>query len=164
MTNKLFIMVGIPASGKSTWIRQEVNRLEEEKQTTAIISRDYIRFSLLKDNDDYFAKENMVFAEFIRQINEAMELGIDNVFVDATHLDSFSRHKVLSRLQLDPRTKIIMVYVDSSIDTAIKRNKTREGKARVPDNVIVNMKKKLIKPTIDEINNYIKNEVTIITV
>lgn len=81
MTTELKVMVGVPGSGKSTWIEQEVTRLEDDHRTTCVVSRDFVRKSLLNDRDGYFDKETEVFNEFVRQINEAMELGIDVVLL-----------------------------------------------------------------------------------
>ena len=47
-------MVGIPGSGKSTWAKARC----KNNPHAAYISRDEIRFSLLKDEEEYFAKEN----------------------------------------------------------------------------------------------------------
>lgn len=139
MTQEVKVLVGIPASGKSTWIQQEVDRLEEEHKTTCVISRDYVRQSILKDGEDYFARETEVFNEFVRQINEAMELGIDVVFVDATHINFASRNKVLSRLVVDPRTNLTFEVMTTSPATCLNRNSLRTGFARVPNSAIQNM-------------------------
>lgn len=104
MTTELKVMVGVPGSGKSTWIEQEVAQLEDDHRTTCVVSRDFVRKSLLNDRDGYFDKETEVFNEFVRQINEAMELGIDVVFADATHISPASRAKLLGRLAADPHT------------------------------------------------------------
>lgn len=141
MTTELKVMVGVPGSGKSTWIEQEVAQLEDDHRTTCVVSRDFVRKSLLSDHDGYFDKEVEVFNEFVRQINEAMELGIDVVFADATHISPASRAKLLSRLAADPRTKLTFEVIDVPLDVAIKRNAQRSGFARVPDSAIKNMKR-----------------------
>ena len=133
MTTELKVMVG---SGKSTFIKQEVARIEEEHRTTCVISRDFVRQSLLTDRDNYFDKETEVFNEFVRQINEAMELGIDVVFADATHISPNSRAKLLGRLIADPHTKLTFEVIDVPTEVALKRNAQRTGFARVPDSAI----------------------------
>lgn len=141
MTTELKVMVGVPGSGKSTWIEQEVAQLEDDHRTTCVVSRDFVRKSLLSDHDGYFDKETEVFNEFVRQINEAMELGIDVVFADATHISPASRAKLLGRLAADPHTKLTFEVIDVPLDIAIKRNAQRSGFARVPDSAIKNMKR-----------------------
>lgn len=154
MTQEVRLMIGIPASGKSTWIEQEIQHLEEEHKTTCVISRDYVRLSMLKPGEDYFAHENDVFNEFIRQINEAMELGIDIVFIDATHINPASRNKVLSRLTPDSNTSLVLEIIPVSLSTAIERNAKREGLAKVPDSAIRSMYRGYIPPTRKEFINH----------
>lgn len=150
MTQELRVMVGIPASGKSTWAEAEARRLEEEHKTVAIISRDAVRFSMLKDGEDYFAHEDEVFEEFIRQVNECMELGIDVVFVDATHISPGSRFKLLSRLVPDPNTHLVFDVMNTPVAECLNRNMNRKGKARVPNSAIRNMVRGFRAPTISE--------------
>lgn len=150
MTQELRVMVGIPASGKSTLIEKEVWALEEEHKTTAVVSRDAVRFSMLKEGEDYFAHEDEVFEEFIRQINECMELGIDVVFADATHISPGSRFKLLSRLLPDPNTKLVFEVMDVPVAECLNRNLKREGRERVPNTAIRNMAKGFRKPTLSE--------------
>ena len=79
MTYEVHLMVGVPASGKSTFVEQEMEGLEADGYTCAHISRDAVRFSMLGEDDEYFDREKEVFDEFVRQVNESMEVGIDNV-------------------------------------------------------------------------------------
>lgn len=150
MTQELRVMVGIPASGKSTWIEAESRRLEEEHKTVAVISRDAVCFSMLKDGEDYFAHESEVFEEFVRQVNECMELGIDVVFVDATHISPGSRFKLLSRLISDPNTHLVFDVMKTPVAECLNRNMNREGRTRVPDSAICKMAKGFKVPTISE--------------
>lgn len=64
--NKLHIVMGIPGSGKSTWIE---NHLYE---SSVRISRDEVRFSMVSEEEEYFSKEKAVFKEFIYRINECL--------------------------------------------------------------------------------------------
>lgn len=154
-TQEVKVMVGIPqpASGKSTWIKNEIARLEEEHKTVAVISRDVVRFSMLADGEDYFAHEDEVFAEFIRQINEAMEVGIDIVFVDATHISSGSRFKLLSQLLPDPSTHLTFEVIDTPIEICLERNEKRKGRAKVPESALRRMAKNARFPKFLEFSN-----------
>lgn len=151
MTEEVKLLVGIPASGKSTWANMEAQRQEEEHKTTCIISRDYVRRSLLQPGDLYFDREKEVFDEFVRQANEAIELGINIVIIDATHISPPSRRKILSRLVVDPRTDLSFEVFPISVKTAIKRNAERFGFERVPDDAIRNMAKGFSHPSFFEL-------------
>lgn len=156
-TIELKVMVGIPGSGKSTWADNEMRFLELDGFTTAIISRDCVRQSLIGDNPSagaYFNRERKVFEEFVRQINEAMEIGINYVFVDATHISPASRAKILGRLRPDPSTNLVFEVIDCSLETCLARNSERTGFAKVPDSAILKMKRGFKEPTMAEFVNY----------
>ena len=57
----VYLISGIPASGKSTYIRN--NLISSDKDVH--ISRDMIRFSLLNEDDNYFDKETKLKGYFI---------------------------------------------------------------------------------------------------
>lgn len=63
----LFIMVGLPGSGKSTFLKRRAHEFTTSRCGYTVVSRDAIRFSLLSDTDDYFAKENEVFKKFTQE-------------------------------------------------------------------------------------------------
>lgn len=153
MTIEVKVMVGIPGSGKSTWANKEAELLEMDGFHTAIISRDVIRESFIGDKD-YFSRENEVFEEFVRQINECLEIGIDYIFVDATHISQGSRAKLLSRLRPDGRTRLTFEVCDCGKETCLARNAMREGFARVPDSAIEKMYRGYRPPTPVEFELY----------
>lgn len=149
-THQVTILVGIPGSGKSTWAKEIVElELEPYGITSAIISRDDVRFSMLNEGEDYFKHEKEVFEEFIRQINESIAIGINYVFIDATHINEASRKKVLKRLVVDPKTRLDIVDVQCDVNIALERNRQREGLRRVPDAAILNMEKRKTSPIDD---------------
>lgn len=147
MKNKtLYLMVGLPGSGKSTYA---INFMDNRKGW-AYISRDEIRFSLLSPNEDYFAKEDLVFKIFINKINDAIDDdNIFNIIVDATHLNTASRMKVLNRINTN-NCSIVPIIMTTSLEDCIERNNLRSGRARVPESVVRNMFKSMTHPRKDK--------------
>lgn len=137
MANKLFIMMGAPGSGKSTWVKKQL------KDGDRYVSRDEIRFSILKDGEEYFSHEGVVFQTFIDQIAEGLaNENIKRVFADASHLNPPSRAKLLNGLKsiIDMRNiEVNVIWLRTSLMTCIKRNNLRNGRANVPERTIRDM-------------------------
>ena len=145
--SKLILMCGVPGSGKSTWIDNN------KSDADAWISRDRIRFSLLKEEDEYFARENEAFDLFIYEIIMALTFrkNYGAVYADATHLNRKSRAKVLNAVKkhIAP-DEIEAIVMDVHLETALERNDLRTGRAFVPRGVIRRMFFQMEAPTIDE--------------
>lgn len=132
----LILLTGVPGSGKSTW----VNSMFHLFKKPIIISRDEIRFSMVAENEEYFSKEKEVFKAFYKSIQEALDSpDFNNVFVDATHLSEASRNKVLDKLNLDNVTNLCVINFAPYLSTCLERNRQREGRACVPEDVITDM-------------------------
>lgn len=146
MKKKLYIMVGIPASGKSTY-------LDRYRDKSIVISRDEIRYSFLEEGDKYFDKEKETYKEYIRQIQEALDDKNCNkdIYADATQIDSYSRGKLLRNLYLK-NTDVYCIYIKVSLDKAKERNKKREGLARTPEKTIEDLYSILEVPSLEEFN------------
>jgi predicted kinase len=135
----LYLLVGLPGSGKSTWAKCFTS-----KNDAIWISRDVCRYKLLSAGDEYFSKEELVWEDFIGCIQDAIIKGrqnpkeTTNIIVDATHLNKKSRDKVLNRIPLNG-VDLIAVNFMTPIEQCLKNNAKREGRARVPNNVIYNM-------------------------
>lgn len=142
--SKLYVMVGIPASGKS-YIAE---RMEEILPYTVHISRDKVRFSMLKETDDYFSHEEAVYHNFIEQINEQLDYGYD-VIADATHITEGSRRKLLNAITAHP-DEIIAIVVNCPLENCLERNEKRASRAKVPEDVIKDMYNRKTKPCINE--------------
>lgn len=139
---KLYLMMGIPGSGKSTWCQNHLNN------QIVWISRDNIRFSLLKDEDEYFAKEKETFRIFMEHINNFLRKGYD-VFADATHLNAAARNKVIRNLYI-PADEINVIYFNVPLEVALERNAQRTGRKLVPEAEIKKMYKGLEFPFMEE--------------
>ena len=151
---KVYLTVGAPASGKTSFVRDRIARFGGVH-----ISRDEIRFSLLKPEDEYFKVEGLVFTTFIEAIQNAIndELGPDDIYVDATHINENSRCKVLKALDLK-NAEVIMLYFKVELKTILERNAKRTGRALVPETAILNMYGNLTKPSGKKYNVWTINE------
>ena len=133
-------MCGPAGSGKSTWISGDA-----EAGTSAVISRDKIRFSMVSEDESYFSKEKEVYAEFCKQIAQAIDAPwVETVYADATHLTRKARQQLLDNVLPQTKTpieniKIIPIVIYPQLETILERNARRSGRARVPDTVIKNM-------------------------
>lgn len=142
---KVFLMCGVPASGKSTFVQQNM-----DPATDVWCSRDQVRFSMVSEDEEYFAREPEVFATWIKNINDALALDSgENIFVDATHLNKASRLKTLNLLNLE-NADVVPIVVHAPLSTCLKHNKKRVGRAQVPNAVIRRMHMSFTSPTFQE--------------
>lgn len=141
---KLLLLCGIPGSGKSTWVSKFIS-----ENDAVVVSRDSIRFALLREGEDYFAREKEVTECFYKMIYEFLESGqYDYVIADATHNTPRARADALHGIgaHLIEGVEIIPVYFNVPVEVCKSRNSLREGRARVPDEVIERMGRQRIKP------------------
>lgn len=139
---KVWLLSGLPGSGKSTWAKQQI-----AKKGGFWISRDAVRFSMVREDEPYFERETEVFNAWISQICEALNNPlIEDIYIDATHLNDRSREKTLSRLPKDNIQKITNVVFKVPIEICLERNAMRTGREVVPDSTIYNMEKSFKMP------------------
>ena len=158
MTQKIFLMCGIPGSGKSFWIQ---NQISNNQTQCCVISRDKIRFSLLKDGEDYFKRENAVFAQFVKEINNSIEDGVPYIFIDATHISIASRAKILNRVRAPGYADLSIEVFSTPLEVCLERNALRTGRERVPQGTIESMAKQFQFPTYAEFQKYNFHEIRI---
>lgn len=102
---------------------------------------------MVREDEPYFERENEVFNEWISQICEALSNPvIEDIYIDATHLNDRSREKTLSRLPKENINKITNVVFLVPIETCLKRNVQRTDREVVPEDVIRNMQKSFKMP------------------
>ena len=143
----LWVMCGVPGSGKS-WVAKHILM---HGLGWRYVSRDDVRFEIVKDDEEYFSHETKVYNEFIRRIKTALnEEGVFNVIVDATHINWASRRKLLKALNLDGDS-VICVVVQNEMDEIIENNESRSGRAVVPRAVVRRMSNQMTDPLTDPI-------------
>ena len=139
----LYLMCGIPGSGKSTFLKNKIRN-----NNSVIISRDAIRFSIVKPNEEYFSHEDEVLEIFWNQINEALAAN-KTVYVDQTSLTPRARKQLLQHVTGYEHANLI--WIDEDIKTCLERNEMRRGtRAYVPRNVIRRMHYQFVEPSLDE--------------
>lgn len=139
----LYIMCGVPGSGKTTFANEFL-------QKHTYVSRDAIRFIMLKEGEDYFSHEKEVFSTFANTIAGKLQNG-ENVVADATHIDMTSRKKLTYAIdQIFSDYNIVYIVFDVSLETCLKHNAMREGQTCVPEDVINKMYNKFRCPRNDE--------------
>lgn len=157
MSKEIHIMVGIPASGKSTWVKEQCEKRKKIHNGFLVISRDQVRYNMLAANDEYFSKEKEVFAEFTDLIKiAALSRSYQNIYVDATHINAKSRAKLIRAIAGIGYEGYDLVFecFQTPLVTCLKRNAQREGRERVPDSVIEKMFNDLTFPSDSECGIY----------
>ncbi len=127
---ELIIFMGLQASGKSTFYRSHF------AATHAHVSKDLLR------NNKKPGRRQMQLVE------EALQAG-QSVVVDNTNPTPEVREPLI-RLAHAYGAEVIGYYFESETRSSLERNKTRSGKARVPNVAIYTTAKKLIRPSYTE--------------
>ncbi len=149
MMNRPFVilLVGVPLSGKSTWIRNN-------HPTTRVVSRDELVMEVY-GSDDY----NAAFKEVDqKEVDRALDLRLkevnnnkENVIVDMTNMVVSRRTKTL-RYFSDDYFKEVIVFPVLETEEYDRRNKERNVNENkwIPPFVISSMLNSYQEPTLDE--------------
>jgi predicted kinase len=127
---ELVVLVGLQASGKSTFFRERFAGTHEH------VSKD-----LSRHNRDRNRRQEHL-------IREALSAGRP-VVVDNTNPAPEDRERLM-RLGREYGAKVVGYHFESSVRECLRRNAGREGKARVPDVAIYATAKRLVPPTSEE--------------
>ena len=122
----LVILVGLPASGKSTYYFKNL------AETHVHVSKDLLPRGGRQEP----------------LIEKALAAG-RSVVVDNTNPSPDAR-KPLIEIGRRHGARIVGYFFEVDVKTALARNRGREGKARVPDVALFVTKKKLVPPSYDE--------------
>lgn len=141
----LYMMCGVPGSGKSTYVEKYV----KGDSKNIVISRDTIRYSLLdaRGEKEYFKYENEVCMIMWNMINEGLRAGY-NVYVDQTSLTKKSRKYLLDHVK--GYDQVIAICVITPLDICLERNSKRKGRTCVPAGRIKEMYQSFVIPTEEE--------------
>ena len=145
--NILYMLIGIPGSGKSTWIGGNINT----NDTVIVSSDDYIEQYAQQHNKTY----NQVYKEQIKNavqnINKRLDYAIKNnmnIVWDQTNTSSKTRREKLSKI---PNSyKKIAVYFETPNNIELNRRLNNRPNKTISSTVISHMKNSLQLPTVEE--------------
>lgn len=136
---KLYTLIGLPASGKTTYAEKELSKV------AIILSSDAIRKELFKD-ETHQKDNNLVFTTLYERARNYLMAGQD-VVIDATSINRFERARLLSNFQ-DLDIERIAIYFNTPAKVCCERDKNRSR--TVGRDVIYRYKNKFEFPKKDE--------------
>ena len=155
MTNKVaYIMIGLPASGKSTIIN---NHILKKVPNAEIISSDHFiqRFADLKDksyNDVFTEVADTANAMMWNRANRLAEAG-KTLIVDRTSIDKETREVFVDFL-IEHKYMVFAICFepdDTNIKTILERNAAREKEGKnIPEEIIMSMYDRYERPVREE--------------
>ena len=146
---EVVILVGLPASGKSTWAWENYINTNNN---FSIISRDSFieEVSGLTYSEKWQkADQNKINNLLEDRLRDVVKYPTVSTIVDMTHMSKKSRRKSLSHFGPEYKKKAVVFLTD--LQTLSERNSNREGKA-IPQEVIEKMMRSFYLPTMEEID------------
>jgi predicted kinase len=133
----VIVCVGLPASGKSSFAK---DLLKREPESWIRVNKDDLRLML---HNSVWSHEN---EEMTRKAHDNIIRSAlrnnKNVVVDNTNLNKRSLRQLHKVFEGIGDIKVLHKAFNVGVEECLKRNALREGKARVPDDVIKEMSKR----------------------
>lgn len=148
----VYVLVGLPAAGKSTWRELERQHLANNGRRVTVISSDDIIEARAKREgisyDEAFVKmdHRAITSDLQRRFTQATRNG-DIIIVDRTNLTPKARREFLNDLPA-AYNKIAVVF-DEDKATLAARRAARQGK-NIPADIIERMTRTFALPTVTE--------------
>ena len=143
------VMVGLPMSGKSTWMRN----FTKENQDYEILSRDNVILELgkgLSYTEAYnTVDQNEVNKIFQDRCKEAIE-NRKNIIFDLTNMSKKARRKSIGNLSNDYKKTAQVIIADLEILKERNAKRVKEEGKHIPEEVIDAMVKSFYPPMYDE--------------
>ena len=150
---KLEMLVGLPGSGKSTYIR-EIRKNDLSHNLVVVSTDDYIQRKATADGTTY----DVAFDKYIRKASTNMNAMLrqavnerKNIIWDQTNLTPKSRKKKLKMVLKDIYFRVAVVFdiPDDVLEERLEKRFKEEGKS-IPPHVMDRMRESFIMPTREE--------------
>jgi predicted kinase len=144
----LYVLVGIQASGKSTWARANAGALQAE-----VVASDEIRNELEAEGLEAEHEGDRVFSIFEARVARLLDNG-RNVIADATHARRAWRANILA-IARQHTVPVVAIWFQVPLAESRARNALKPGGAKwgdriVADEVLVDMWRHFEAPGVEE--------------
>lgn len=153
----IYILVGPPASGKSTWRESYLSKISDP---TAVLSTDDLI-------EDYATQNSMDYTQAFKEVSfadlektmffkfrEAL-VRSENIIVDRTNMRVKSRNRFLASVPKNYKKVAVVFEIDTPLLLSRLHNRAKQTGKSIPEKNVLDMISTYQEPTMDEFDSII---------